>query len=170
MAESKRIGTRSNGDLEPFLTPRYRLSLKSRGGRGFPLAGRLSSGTFSRIHFRFSSLAAISFSSNSILLASKKPNTSCCCFLICHKRGRGGERKQTKSAKPFFLLRIMQFQGSMQKQEGAKQVENGSGKKILRIKKHLLKSHIWALTWLLHNSTGWSLKTLALYTCECCEP
>ena len=40
------------------------------------------SGTFSLIHFQLSSLAAISFSSNPTLLASKKPSASCCFFLI----------------------------------------------------------------------------------------
>lgn len=72
------------------LTPQYRSSLKICGGRGFPVVGLDSSGTFSRIHFLFSSLLAISHSSNWILLTSKKPMTSCCCFLICEIQWGGG--------------------------------------------------------------------------------
>lgn len=69
------------------LTPQYWLSLNICGGRGFPVVGLDSSGTFSLIHFLLASLAAMSHSSNSILLAARKPITSCCCFLICVLRG-----------------------------------------------------------------------------------
>lgn len=65
------------------LTPQYLVSLNICGGSGFPVAGLDSSGTFSLIHFLLASLAAMSHSSNSILLAARKPITSCCCFLIC---------------------------------------------------------------------------------------
>lgn len=73
------------------LTPQYLLSLNICGGRGFPVAGLDSSGTFSLIHFLLASLAAMSHSSNSILLAARKPITSCCCFLICVRRGTEGK-------------------------------------------------------------------------------
>lgn len=69
--------------LQECLTPQYLLSLNICGGRGFPVAGLASSGTFSLIHFLLASFAAMSHSSNSILLAARKPITSCCCFLIC---------------------------------------------------------------------------------------
>lgn len=72
-----------NQSMHVFLTPQYWLSLKICGGRGFPVAGLDSSGTFSLIHFLLASLAAMSHSSYSILLAARKPITSCCCFLIC---------------------------------------------------------------------------------------
>lgn len=82
-----------------YPTPQYLSSLNICGGRGFPVVGRESSGTFSRIHFRLASLAAMSHSSKPILLAARKPITSCCCFLICGwveghfrvwKKGSGG--------------------------------------------------------------------------------
>lgn len=68
-----------------LLTPQYVLSLNICGGSGFPVTGLESSGTFSLIHFRLASLAAMSHSSYSILLAARKPITSCCCFLICEE-------------------------------------------------------------------------------------
>lgn len=57
--------------------------IKYLWGERVPVAGLDSSGTFSLIHFLLASLAAMSHSSNSILLAARKPITSCCCFLIC---------------------------------------------------------------------------------------
>lgn len=89
------------------LTPQYLLSLNICGGRGFPVAGLDSSGTFSLIHFLLPSCAAMSHSSNSILFAARKPFTSCCCFFICVRGRRKRVTRGKLSVRQVFTFRLM---------------------------------------------------------------